>query len=299
MPQPPYDGVSSDPTVPGLTGENYAARTTAGDPTTGGRGVVGNSATGIGVLGQCDGGVAVYGNSRSSVGVWGQSNTFQGVYGHSLGSGQPGVLGENFAPAQNNDPTTGGRGVVGSSGTGIGVLGQCTGGVAVYGNSGGSGFAGWFQGNVMVSGNVQVTGDIQLTGADCAEQFEIINAIACDPGTVMVIGKTGALIPSEQAYDRRVAGVLSGAGGLRPGMILDEQSGTDEHRPIGLVGKVCCKAVADAAPIEVGDLLTTSDLTGHAMKATDPLRASGAVLGKALEPLRSGVGLIRMLIALQ
>jgi hypothetical protein len=49
----------------------------------------------------------------------------------------------------------------------------------------------------------------------------------------------------------------------------------------------------------VGDLLTTSPTPGHAMKATDPLRAFGAVLGKALLPLRSGQGLIPVLIAMQ
>ena len=53
------------------------------------------------------------------------------------------------------------------------------------------------------------------------------------------------------------------------------------------------------APIEVGDLLTTSATPGHAMKATDPLKAFGAVIGKALRPLDSGQGLIPVLIALQ
>ena len=47
-----------------------------------------------------------------------------------------------------------------------------------------------------------------------------------------------------------------------------------------LVGKVFCKV--DGA-IDVGDLLTTSQTPGHAMKATDPQRAFGAVIGKALK----------------
>jgi hypothetical protein len=52
--------------------------------------------------------------------------------------------------------------------------------------------------------------------------------------------------------------------------------------PLALTGKVYCKADAQYAPIEVGDLLTTSSTAGHAMKATDHDRAFGAVLGKAL-----------------
>lgn len=43
----------------------------------------------------------------------------------------------------------------------------------------------------------------------------------------------------------------------------------------------------------------TSAIPGHAMRAGDPLRALGAVIGKALKPLQSGRGLIPILIALQ
>jgi hypothetical protein len=50
---------------------------------------------------------------------------------------------------------------------------------------------------------------------------------------------------------------------------------------------------------KVGDLLTTAPTPGHAMKADDPLKAFGAVIGKALRPLPDGQGLIPVLIALQ
>jgi hypothetical protein len=49
----------------------------------------------------------------------------------------------------------------------------------------------------------------------------------------------------------------------------------------------------------VGDLLTTSDTPGHAMKTIDPLKAFGAVIGKALTPMDAGRGLIPILVALQ
>ena len=69
--------------------------------------------------------------------------------------------------------------------------------------------------------------------------------------------------------------------------------------PIALVGKVYCKADASHSSIDVGDLLTTSPAPGYAMKALDRVEAFGAVIGKALRPLKSGQGLIPILIALQ
>ena len=69
--------------------------------------------------------------------------------------------------------------------------------------------------------------------------------------------------------------------------------------PLALVGKVYCKVDAGHGAIEIGDLLTTSPTPGHAMKAADPMRAFGAVIGKALRPLASGTGLIPILVALQ
>ena len=68
---------------------------------------------------------------------------------------------------------------------------------------------------------------------------------------------------------------------------------------MALAEKVCCKADAHHGSIRVGDLLTTSATPGHAMKATERTRAFGAVLGKALEPLERGRGLIAILTTLQ
>jgi hypothetical protein len=65
------------------------------------------------------------------------------------------------------------------------------------------------------------------------------------------------------------------------------------------MGTVFCQADASTGPIGLGDMLTTSSTEGHAMKVTDPIRAFGAVLGKALGELRSGCGLIPVLVALQ
>jgi hypothetical protein len=60
-----------------------------------------------------------------------------------------------------------------------------------------------------------------------------------------------------------------------------------------------CKVDADIAPINAGDLLTTSPTKGHAQKALDPVKAVGAIVGKALAPLSRGKGKIPVLVLLQ
>jgi hypothetical protein len=154
-------------------------------------------------------------------------------------------------------------------------------------------------GDVAIGSNLSVAQDIRLTGADCAEDFDIAGSKNSEPGTVMVINEEGSLEPSRHAYDKKVAGVVSGAGEHKAGIILDKQQSNSKRLPIALVGKVHCKVDAQYSPIEVGDLLTTSATPGHAMKAEDPLKAFGSVIGKALRPLREGQALIPMLIALQ
>ena len=154
-------------------------------------------------------------------------------------------------------------------------------------------------GNVTAAGNVTVSGDVLLTGADCAERFDVDCGSSLEPGTVVVIDENGALRESTEAYDRRVAGVVSGAGDYRPALLLDNGPGREGCAPLALVGKVFCKVDATNAPVQFGDLLTTAQRPGHAMKASDPAKAFGAVIGKALKSLPDGVGLIPILVALQ
>jgi hypothetical protein len=96
-----------------------------------------------------------------------------------------------------------------------------------------------------------------------------------------------------------VAGVIAGAGAYRPGIVLDRVASQGNRQPLALSGKVYCKVDAQYSPIQVGDLLTTSATPGHAMKAEDPARSFGAVIGKALQPLKNGEGLIPILVSLQ
>jgi hypothetical protein len=145
---------------------------------------------------------------------------------------------------------------------------------------------------------VTADGDIRLLGADCAEFFEAEDASALEAGTVLVIGEEGVLRPSQEEYDKRVVGVVSGAGGTRPAIVLNNDA-EEVGVPVALTGKVHCKVDAEPSPVEVGDLLTTSSTPGHAMKAVDGARYFGSVLGKALAPLAEGRGLVPVLVTLQ
>ncbi len=142
-------------------------------------------------------------------------------------------------------------------------------------------------------------GDIVLRNGDCAEEFDVDPAAGVAAGAVVALTDDGSLEVAEQPYDRRVAGVISGAGGLRPALLLGKDARATGRWPIALSGKVFCQADASYSPIVVGDLLTTSQTAGHAMAARDFDRAFGAVLGKALAPLDAGTGLIPVLVALQ
>ncbi len=231
---------------------------------------------------------------RQNVGVYGESAQ-QGVFGHATEGSGTGVYGDSVG------------------GSGFGVRGDSTDGIAMQGQSFGNGIAlqgiggrlaGRFEGNVEVTGNIrvsdiEVTGDIHLVNADCAEDFDIVGLASVEPGTVMVIDTEGALRPSDRPYDKRAAGVISGAGRYKPGLILDKQESSKNRMPIALMGKVYCKVDASYGAIEVGDLLTSSSTPGHAMKAADPFQAFGAVIGKALCALEAGQALIPILVTLQ
>jgi hypothetical protein len=254
-----------------------------------GSGASGDSTNGYGVWGASRNWAGVGGFSQAYQGVHGESQNWEGVRGIGHGGGA-GVAGFNDAPAANAQP-----GVWGESQNGEGVHGVShnpfAAAIAGYGAPGG--LAGYFD------GSVKVTGDIFMPAADFAEDLTVQASDVIEPGTVMVLDRDGMLRASDKSYDKKVAGVISGAGDYRPGLILDRHESSSGRLPVALVGKVYCKADATFGAIEVGDLLTTSPTPGHAMKAADQLKAFGAVIGKAMGPLESSRGLIPILIALQ
>jgi len=141
---------------------------------------------------------------------------------------------------------------------------------------------------------------LEITGADLAEKFPTTETL--EPGTVVEIDpdNPGHLRKARGAYNKRVAGVVAGANGLSKGIILGNLEGSEDHTPIAMSGRVWVHADATHEAIEPGDLLATSDLPGHAMKASDPSRAHGTVIGKAMTRLEKGkTGMVLVLVNLQ
>jgi hypothetical protein len=150
------------------------------------------------------------------------------------------------------------------------------------------------------SGNVSVKNITIRGGADVAEPFEF-SADRVAPGSVVIIDDehTGKLKVSCSAYDSRVAGIISGANGVNPGISLHQEGVMDGSQNVALTGRVYALADASFGAIKPGDLLTTSDTPGHAMKASDHAKAQGAILGKAMSGLKAGRGTVLVLVTLQ
>ena len=154
-------------------------------------------------------------------------------------------------------------------------------------------------GNVKVTGNIDVGGNINAKYQDMAEWVESSQELVA--GTVVVLDptKSNQVIASTQSYDGRVAGVIS----LRPGLALGERG--EGRVLVATTGRVKVKVDATNGPIQIGDLLVTSDKEGVAMKSVPVefggvrMHRPGTLIGKALEPLASGTGEILVLLSLQ
>jgi hypothetical protein len=136
-------------------------------------------------------------------------------------------------------------------------------------------------------------------GSDLAEPFPISTPdTEVAQGAVVVIddANPGHLKLSDQPYDAHVAGVISGANGIHPGIQMQQQGLLEGGRNVALTGRVYVQADASNGPIEPGDLLTTSSTPGRAMKVTDHVHAQGAILGKAMTSLKDGQGMVLVLV---
>ena len=227
-----------------------------------GPGVSGN---GTGLRGASTSGAGVHATSDTGTALLASSSTGEAVHAETASPGVAAVVAHN--------------------------TNQGSQGAAVYAEKDGTaGHAGYFVGNVHITKDCTVGGDVKfLGGGDVAEQFDVVGGVDAPPGCVMVLAGDDQVRVSDQAYDRRVAGIVSGAGTYRPALVLDHRSGTG-RRPLALTGKVWCLVEAESGPIGLGDLLTTSSVPGHAMGVVDRGRAFGAVVGKALASLASRAG---------
>jgi hypothetical protein len=243
-------------------------------------------------------GMAAYNSSVSGVGgVFEATSTTGATVGMSGYSVSSGGIGGLFSALATSGFTTG---------------------IVVFDNSA-SGTAGTFDntagGNILVGQNNSANvfrvdgtgkgyfdGGTVTGGADFAESVAVRgDRVGYQPGDLLAIDPTGnrRLTLSQESYSTRVAGIYS----TKPGM-LGTTHPMDEIRlagevPLAVVGIVPCKVIAENGAIAVGDLLVASSRAGYAMKGTDRGRMLGAVVGKAMEPLAAGSGVVQVLVTLQ
>jgi hypothetical protein len=162
-----------------------------------------------------------------------------------------------------------------------------------------------------LDGDYQTTGRSRIIvdeleikgGADFAEYFDVASAGDVVPEAGMLVSideaHAGKLVVSNRAADKKVAGVISGAGGVRPGLMMGQGgSVANGAHPVAITGRVYVKAQASKRAIAPGDLLTTSVVPGYAMRAGK--RSRGAVIGKAMSGLAKGEkGEVLVLLGIQ
>lgn len=155
---------------------------------------------------------------------------------------------------------------------------------------------------LFVNGTAKVNGQatvkvLEITGGgDGAEYFNAEKLI--EPGTLVsiAIDKEETIKISDKPYSKKVVGIVSGAGGINPGITLKQNEILDGNNLVSLWGRVYVKATTTNGTIKPGDLLTSSSISGHVMKAKNKRKRREAVVGMALSSLEEGEGLVKILI---
>jgi hypothetical protein len=99
---------------------------------------------------------------------------------------------------------------------------------------------------------------VVLTKKDLAEHFEV----ECEARMIMLRGEAGSVVPCSRPYDKRALGVVFDVGGLRPAIRLGALETSARTAAVALAGTAFCLVDADVAPVEVGDLVTSSETPG-------------------------------------
>ncbi len=240
----------------------------------------------IGAGNQGPGALWIYNTDYKNVAFIGSSTTGQGLMELSD------LHGQSLALLGMGDPGKGGMLTI------YGAQGKKT--AAIGTGSSGGGSAWFYDANgerlaEIGSSGDDKTGYFWTKGNDYAEVFDTAGDTGLVPGSVVSASADGhGIVLSDGAYDPKVVGVLSGAGGLAPGVTI---GGTQAGRTVAMAGQVFVRVSAEGGAIVRGDLLVASSTPGVAMRASDRARAFGAVFGKAIEPWSgTGEGSLRMLV---
>jgi hypothetical protein len=303
------DGVDGTSTSrDGLLGMSQTGNGVGGTSTSG-RGISGVSTSGTAINAVSNSGDGVAGQSTSDFGVHGVSSSDDGVGGvSSTDDGVVGVTTSGVAGVAGDGPNDG---VVGTSSHASG--GGTGAGVEAINTGGGDIFIGAIGNDVHVAridstGKGYFDGGTQNGGADYAESIRAsVSTKTLTPGDVLAIDPEhpGEVRLSDGPDSQLVVGVYS----TKPSVLaIGNHSITDSlsgNVPVAMLGIVPTKVSAENGRIKPGDLLTTARTPGYAMKAKPVIVSgvaiypTGAILGKALQPLHTGRGVISVLVTLR
>ncbi|MFH0856809.1 MAG: hypothetical protein V1860_02835 [bacterium] len=143
-----------------------------------------------------------------------------------------------------------------------------------------------------ITGDLTVGGKFNASGADLAEEFSSAEDIP--EGTVVVMDNLGykSIKPCAHPYDEKVIGVVSDNASIIMGRLKN-----NNKEVIAISGVVTVRTTNENGNIEKGDLLTSSEIKGRAMKASD--ERAGTIIGKALEECNNKYCEIKAIINLQ
>lgn len=306
--------------VHGFSNTNNAVQGFAGasigvlgdSPTRGVVGTIGRASCpgepfGVGGCAGASGGTGVLGRSEAGIGV--------------RGIGAVGVQGDSTARAVigslSSAPCPGAYAVGGCSGTAaaVGVYGHSVNSAAMWARTesgdlfvGVTGATEVRRARIDVNGRGYFNNGTQTGGADYAESMRTTDdPSTLEPGDVLALDpESGSAVRlSREPNSRLVVGVYS----TRPSILAIGDHAIDDSLagevPVALLGTVPTKVSAENGPIQIGDLLVSAALPGHAMRAAPDvvngvqIYPTGAILGKALEAHTQGTGIIRVLVTLR
>jgi len=118
-------------------------------------------------------------------------------------------------------------------------------------------------------------------GSDIAESYNAATDTPLTEGNIVSLDPTitDGVQPSQSAYDSTLVGVVS----TQPGAVLGNASPQGSQILVALAGRVPVQVTNANGNISIGDELTSSDIPGVAMRATEP----GRVVGVAMENFAS------------
>lgn len=140
---------------------------------------------------------------------------------------------------------------------------------------------------------------LEVRGADIVEKFKSKETI--EAGMIVTIDENDIknYKTTNKAYQKGVVGIVSGANGVKHGMLLEQDDALAGNTKVAIAGRVYVKATSQNGAIKAGDFITSSDKAGYAMKSTNRHKAYGSVIGKALTSLEKGEGYVLVLVGLQ